>query len=148
MHSTTADETNDARTYSDDESDDGRPSAELLEGDRGILEEEEERERLLMANKSIKAGKQEKAERRTGRRRDRKRRGGHGETSQLMYEMEEGVGASSTSISSNSSESDAQRLLATATQRKASSAIRIIYLILTSTFRPVEHEYGGDSVFT
>jgi predicted AlkP superfamily pyrophosphatase or phosphodiesterase len=132
---------NDGRTYSDDESDDGRPSAELLEGDRGILEDEEERERLLMEKNKIKAGKREKADRRNGRRRDRKRRAGQGETSQLMYEMEEGVGALSTSISSNSSESDEQRLIATATQRKTRrarvwrrlciySAILILFVVL------------------
>jgi hypothetical protein len=111
---------NDGMAYSEDDIDDGRPSAEVLDGDRGILEEEDERERLLMESKGIPAEKREKGDRRKGRRRERKRRGGQEETSQLMYEMEEGVGTSNSSMSRNSSESDEQRLLATNIHRKVS----------------------------
>jgi hypothetical protein len=109
---------------SDDEGYDGRPSGELLAGDHDILDSEDERDRLLtqkdgltgmFGNKGVRIGKlSQKAEK-------RERKKGHNEeTSALMYEMEEGIGQSSTSLRSRrSSESDEQRLLASTAQRKA-----------------------------
>ncbi|KAF2869366.1 alkaline-phosphatase-like protein [Massariosphaeria phaeospora] len=113
------------------EDEDGRPSAEVAPADHDILESEDERERLLMeqdgrpglfSKKGVKIGKRER-ERKTaasaGARKQRK--GGHDEeeSSALMYEMEEGIGASSASVSRHSSESDEQRLIATTAKRKA-----------------------------
>jgi hypothetical protein len=110
---------------SDDERYDGRPSGELSEGDHDILESEDERERLLskdngaksiLGRKSsgVKVGKWDK-------RKEMKERGkgGNEESSALMYELEEGIGPSSTSLRSRrSSESDEQRLLAIRSQKK------------------------------
>jgi len=98
---------------------DGRPSGELSDGDHDILEEEEERERLLITREGIQIGKRTKAEQSIKKGRG-KRRGGQEEASHLMYEMEEGHAASTLSVSRGSSESDEQRLIATATQRKVS----------------------------
>ncbi|PSN59552.1 Phosphodiest-domain-containing protein [Corynespora cassiicola Philippines] len=103
----------------------GRPSSELSDGDHDILESEDERERLLTKQdgltglfnkKSVKIGKREPESDKTAKER---KRGQNEESSALMYEMEEGIGVSSTSVSRNSSESDEQRLLATSVQRKA-----------------------------
>jgi hypothetical protein len=108
---------------SDDERYDGRPSGELSEGDHDILESEDERERLLTKDKGIlgrkgsgvKVGKWDKKKEMKER-----RKGGNEESSALMYEMEEGIGASSTSLRSRrSSESDEQRLLAIRSQKQA-----------------------------
>jgi hypothetical protein len=109
---------------SDDEGYDGRPSGELLAGDHDILDSEDERDRLLtqkdgltgmFGNKGVRIGKlSQKAEKREWK------KGHNEETSALMYEMEEGIGQSSTSLRSRrSSESDEQRLLASTAQRKA-----------------------------
>ncbi|KAH7069235.1 alkaline-phosphatase-like protein [Paraphoma chrysanthemicola] len=111
----------------DDEGYDGRPSGELLEHDHDILDSEDERDRLLtqkdglpgiFGKKSVKIGKlSRKAEAKAGK------RGQNEESSALMYEMEEGIGHSSTSLRSRrSSESDEQRLLALRTQRKTRKA--------------------------
>ncbi|KAH7124049.1 alkaline-phosphatase-like protein [Dendryphion nanum] len=103
----------------------GRPSSEISEGDHDILESEDERERLLtkqegitglFGQKSVKIGKRESRPTKATR---GHKKGGNGETSSLMYEMEEGIGVSSSSLSRHSSESDEKRLLATSTQRKA-----------------------------
>jgi hypothetical protein len=110
---------------SDDERSDGRPSGELSEGEHDILESEDERERLLSRDNGaknilgrkgsgVKVGKWDKKKEMKER-----RKGGNEESSALMYEMEEGVGASSTSLrSQRSSESDEQRLLAIRSQKK------------------------------
>lgn len=118
----------DERTLYDPESEeegyDGRPSGELMEGDHDILDSEDERDRLLtqkdgltglFGKPAVRIGKpSRKAEMKE------RRRGQNEETSALMYEMEEGVGHSSTSLRSRrSSESDEQRLLASRAQRKA-----------------------------
>jgi hypothetical protein len=118
----------DKRTLSDPESEDdgydGRPSGELLEGDRDILDSEDERDRLLtqkdgitgmFGNKGVRIGRlSRKAEMKE------RKRGRNGESSALMYEMEEGIGQSSPSLRSRrSSESDEQRLHALIAQRKA-----------------------------
>jgi hypothetical protein len=115
----------DERTLYDPESDDdGRPSGELLAGDHDILDSEDERDRLLtqkdglsgmFGKNGVRIGKlSQKAEK-------KERKKGHNEeTSALMYEMEEGIGQSSTSLRSRrSSESDERRLLASTAQRKA-----------------------------
>ncbi|KAH7408259.1 alkaline-phosphatase-like protein, partial [Phaeosphaeria sp. MPI-PUGE-AT-0046c] len=121
----------DERTLYDPESDDdvydGRPSGELLEGDKDILDSEDERERLLthrdgvssmFGKRGVRIGKlSQKAEMKE------RKRGQDEETGALMYEMEEGIGQSSTSLRSRrSSESDEQRLLASRIQRKADKA--------------------------
>lgn len=100
----------------------GRPSSEISDGDHDILESEDERERLLtqddglFSKKSVKIGRQENEK----AKKKRQRKAGASEgTSSLMYEMEEGVGASNSTVSRRSSESDEQRLLATSAQRKA-----------------------------
>ncbi|KAF2707551.1 Phosphodiest-domain-containing protein [Pleomassaria siparia CBS 279.74] len=114
-------------TSDDERYDNGRPSGELSEGDHDILESEDERERLLTVKqegipglfnktKGIKIGRPEKKKASNAKRKERRR--GQTEESTLMYEMEEGVGASSASMSRNSSESDQQRLLATKLNRK------------------------------
>jgi hypothetical protein len=118
----------DERTLYDPDSDedayDGRPSGELLEGDHDILDSEDERDKLLthkdgitgiFGQKRVKIGKlSQKAEMK------KSRRGHNEETSALMYEMEEGIGHSSTSLRSRtSSESDEQRLIALKSQKKA-----------------------------
>jgi hypothetical protein len=109
---------------SDDGGYDGRPSGELSEGDHDILESEDERERLLTEKdglsgvlgrkgSGVKIGEWSKN---MGMKEGRK--GGNEESSALMYEMEEGIGASSTSLRSRrSSESDQQRLLAIRSQK-------------------------------
>jgi hypothetical protein len=109
----------------DDERYDGRPSGELSENDHDILESEDERERLLTQKDGtkdrlgrkgtgVKVGKWDKKQEMKAR-----RKGGNEELSALMYEMEEGIGASSTSLRSRrSSESDEQRLLAIRSQKK------------------------------
>ncbi|KAF1912405.1 alkaline-phosphatase-like protein [Ampelomyces quisqualis] len=112
---------------SDDDAYDDRPSGDLLEGDHDILDSEDEREILLtqkdgitgmFGQNRVKIGKlSQKAEMK------KSRRGHNEETSALMYEMEEGIGHSSTSLrSSGSSESDEQRLIAAKLQRKANKA--------------------------
>ncbi|CAN9319602.1 unnamed protein product [Alternaria alternata] len=110
---------------SDDEAYDGRPSGDLDERDRDILDSEDERERLLTREdggkgilrrkgSGVKVGKWDKKSETKGR-----RKSGNEEASALMYEMEEGIGASSTSFRSRrSSQSDEQRLLASELQRK------------------------------
>jgi len=110
---------------SDDEGYDGRPSGELDERDHDILDSEDERERLLTQKdagkgllgrraSSVKVGKWDKKKEMKER-----RKGGNEESSALMYEMEEGIGASSTSFrSGRSSLSDEQRLPASESQRK------------------------------
>ncbi|KAF2681850.1 Phosphodiest-domain-containing protein [Lentithecium fluviatile CBS 122367] len=111
---------------SDDEIYDGRPSSEVSDGDHDILESEDERERLLtqkegitgMFNKKgVRIGKRERNTPGTVKAKERKR-SSNGETSALMYEMEEGHGVSSSSLSRRSSESDERRLVATKTHRK------------------------------
>ncbi|RAR15027.1 Phosphodiest-domain-containing protein [Stemphylium lycopersici] len=110
---------------SDDEGYDGRPSGELSKNDHDILDSEDERERLLTQSEGgkgilgrkgsgVTVGKWVKDKTKA------RRKGGNGESSALMYEMEEGIGASSTSFRSRrSSESDEQRLLASESQRRA-----------------------------
>ncbi|KAF2790939.1 Phosphodiest-domain-containing protein [Melanomma pulvis-pyrius CBS 109.77] len=115
-------------TSDDERYDDGRPSTELLEGDHDILESEDERERLLTTKqegisglfskkKGVTIGKRAEKKHSSGNKIERKR-GQNEESSSLMYEMEEGIGVSSSSLSRNSSESDQKRLLATTTHRK------------------------------
>ncbi|CAO2656894.1 Nn.00g056970.m01.CDS01 [Neocucurbitaria sp. VM-36] len=121
-----ADERTLCEQTSDDEGYDGRPSGELSEGDHDILESEDERERLLTQKdgrsgifgkrvSGLKIGKRDKKKEMKER-----KKGGNEESSALMYEMEEGIGVSSSSLRSRrSSESDEQRLLAIRSQRKA-----------------------------
>jgi hypothetical protein len=110
---------------SDDEHYDGRPSGELSEGDHDILESEDERERLLTKDNGAKGILGQKGSGvnvggwdKTKEMKERRKRGNE-ESSALMYEMEEGIGASSASLRSRrSSESDEQRLLALRSQKK------------------------------
>jgi hypothetical protein len=111
---------------SDDEGYDGRPSGELSKNDHDLLDSEDEREKLLTQDQGksflgrkgsgVKVGKWVKEKTKA------RRKGGNEESSALMYEMEEGTGASSTSFISRSSESDERRLLASELQRKVSQA--------------------------
>lgn len=108
---------------SEDDGYDGRPSGELLAGDHDILDSEDERDRLLTQEKGFsgvfgkKGVKIGKLSRKSGMK--ERKRDDNEETSALMYEMEEGIGHSSSSLRSRrSSESDEQRLLASRAQRK------------------------------
>ncbi|KAF2847862.1 ectonucleotide pyrophosphatase/phosphodiesterase family member 1 [Plenodomus tracheiphilus IPT5] len=116
----------DERTLHDNTSDsdyDGRPSGDLSDADHDILESEDEREKLLTRKDGIfgrkgsgvrigkLSQKTEMSERKRGRSEEERA---------LMYEMEEGVGQSSTSLRRRKSEeSDEQRLRAIGEQRKA-----------------------------
>ena len=115
----------DERTLCDDDDQD-RPSLEASEGDHDILESEDERERLLtrqeglgalFSNPGVKIGARE-PKRHSPRKRGLRKKNGREETSALMYEMEEGVGGSNSSISRHSSDSDEQRLLKTTTTKR------------------------------
>ncbi|KAF2132716.1 Phosphodiest-domain-containing protein [Dothidotthia symphoricarpi CBS 119687] len=119
-----ADERTLCERASDDESYDGRPSGDLSDADRDILESEDERERLLtqkeglpglsglFKGKGVNIGKRVKQEMRE-RKRDQE-----DESSALMYEMGEGIGASNFDLRSRrSSESDVQRLVANKAQK-------------------------------
>ncbi|KAJ5059590.1 ectonucleotide pyrophosphatase/phosphodiesterase family member 1 [Bipolaris maydis] len=134
---------------SDDEGYNGRPSGELSQNDHDILDSEDEREKLLTQNQGrkgflgrkgsgVKVGKwvKEKAKAR--------RKGSKEESSALMYDMEEGTGASSTSFISRNSESDERRLLANESQRRAQRksmcrriciyiAIIVLFVVLLAT---------------
>ncbi|EUC50966.1 hypothetical protein COCMIDRAFT_21678 [Bipolaris oryzae ATCC 44560] len=134
---------------SDDEGYDGRPSGELSHNDHDILDSEDEREKLLTQNQErtgflgrkgsgVKVGKwaKEKAKAR--------RHGSKEESSALMYDMEEGTGASSTSFIPRNSESDERRLLANESQRRAQRkgiyrrigiyvAIIVLFVVLLAT---------------
>jgi hypothetical protein len=125
-----ADERTLCENASDDEGYDGRPSGDLLDRDHDILDSEDERERLLTQKdglsgmfrkgSGVKIGKPSRKQEMRER-----RQGGDEETSALMYEMEEGIGVSSSSLRSRrSSESDERRLLAVRSQKKASVAYR------------------------
>lgn len=116
-------------TSDDERYDDGRPSGELSAGDHDILESEDERERLLTQkqegisglfskSKGVVIGKPEERKFKNGKRITGRKRAQNEEESSLMYEMEEGGGASGSSLSRNSSESDKQRLLASTIHRK------------------------------
>ncbi|KAF2452471.1 alkaline-phosphatase-like protein [Lineolata rhizophorae] len=137
-------------TSNDDVASAGRPSEELASHDRELLDEEEERERLLTGaqSRSVRqgiqalfaragpggAGNDASARERTGSRREkrsarrkearRKRRGG--EEGELMYEMEEG---GRRSESEASSERDQHRL-GTVMAAKKTRRSRIIRLLL------------------
>jgi hypothetical protein len=124
LDTTSADERTLCEHPSDDDDYSGRPSAEVSDGDHDILESEDERERLLTQKEGIsglfnkKGVRIGKRQRNTPTTKERKR-SSNGETSALMYEMEEGHGMSASSLSHRSSESDERRLLATKTHRKA-----------------------------
>jgi hypothetical protein len=111
---------------SDNDDYDIRPSTELSDGDHDILESEDERERLLTQKEGIsgffssgvKIGKRDGGTKRAEM--TERKRGLDTGTSTPMYDTEEGIGASSSSLlrSRTSSESDEQRLLATRAQKK------------------------------
>lgn len=137
---------------SDDEGYDGRPSGEIMEGDHDILESEDERERLLtqkeglsgmFSKKSVNIGKlSRKAEKKA------RMKAGDEESSALMYEMEEGIGHSSTSLRSRrSSESDEQRLLASRAQKKASQTYACANKA-DDMYRHTKHAYVVRCVYT
>ncbi|KAF1975374.1 Phosphodiest-domain-containing protein [Bimuria novae-zelandiae CBS 107.79] len=113
----------DERTLIDPLSDDERYGSEVSDGDydHDILESEDEREKLLtrkdgiFGNKGIRIGRRD----RNAPTKQRGKRGHNDELSALMYEMEEGVGASSSSFERRSSESDERRLLAAGTHRQS-----------------------------
>ena len=120
-----ADERTLCEHVSDNEDYGERPSGEFSEGDHDILESEDERERLLTQKDSVsglfgRKGSTVKIGQR-GKKMEMQERskGGNDESSALMYEMEEGIGASRTSLRSRrSSDSDEQRLLAIRSQRR------------------------------
>ncbi|KAJ4296225.1 hypothetical protein N0V90_006270 [Kalmusia sp. IMI 367209] len=131
---------------SDDEGYDGRPSSEISVGDHDILESEDERERLLtqkegisglLNKKGIRIGKRDRHAPTKVKAKERKR-GHNDESSALMYEMEEGIGVSSSSLSRRSSESDERRLLAATshrqTRKKRIWRRVIIYLSIAGLF--------------
>lgn len=91
----------DERTLYDPNSDDeapydGRPSGDFSEGDNGILESEDEREKLLMGRKGVKIGKRK--EMKEVKRGKSGRRGAEEESASLMYEMDGGIEGSSESL--------------------------------------------------
>lgn len=119
---------------SDNESYDGRPSGELSDADNDILASEDEREQLLtqkeglsgfLKAKGVDVGKRLKREMRE------LKRGQRDESSELMYEMGQDVGASNFDLRSRrSSESDGQRLLAMKMQRKVCSVDVYVYVYM------------------
>jgi hypothetical protein len=122
-----ADEPTLYKPTSDDEGYAGRPSEELPESDHDILESEDERDRLLTQEDGVSgiSGKQGvkigKLSQKAGKKPPK--RGQNEEESGLMYEMEEGIGQSSTSLNPRrSSESDEQRLLALRAHKKVHQA--------------------------
>lgn len=139
---------------SDDGDYDGRPSGDFTDGDRDILESEDEREKLLTRQEGrsalfgrkgsgVKIGKLSKKVEMKER-----KKGGEGESSALMYEMEEGIGASSPSLRSRrSSESDEQRLLAIRSQRKACLTCTLIDAA-DAVYRHEPVVYGGGYAYT
>lgn len=133
---------------------DGRPSGELSDGDHDILESEDEREELLTQKdglssmlgrkgSGVKVGKWDKKK---GFKECRK--GGNEESSALMYEMEEGIGASNTSLRSRrSSESDEQRLFA----MRAAKQVCQIYACangVNEDYRHTERALSGEWQYT
>jgi hypothetical protein len=112
----------DEHTLIDPLSDDERHGSEVSDGDYDgdILESEDEREKLLtrkeglFGNSGVRIGKRD----RNAPTRQKGRKGYDDESSALMYEMEEGVGTSSSSIGRRSSEIDERRLLAAGTHRQ------------------------------
>lgn len=127
---------------SDSDLHNGRPPNDLSDNDHDILESEDEREKLLTRNDGVLGQKGSNV--RIGKWSQKKemserKRGGSEEERALMYEMEEGVGDSSTSLRARKSEeSDEQRLHAIGEQRKA-KRIRIwrrigIYTAIVALF--------------
>ena len=129
-----------------DHYEDGRPSSEVVERDYKILDEEDERERLLArgggsggfpllfnggdtSGDKVKIGKRERRKLKREARRDRKH-GRPGEASELMYEMEEGGRRSESESSRNSSESDQQRLGAVLGQKTVSISGTVTWSLL------------------
>lgn len=120
LDSNSADERTLYEYTSDDE---GYQPSVASDGDHDLLESEDERERLLMQKEgiglfkknSIRIGKGDRNDAKKSEMKERKRRT-NGESSALMYEMEE------ASLSRHSSESDEQRLLATKTHRRVGLA--------------------------
>ena len=123
----------DERTLCDNTSDDeGYNPSEVSDGDHDILESEDERERLLTQKegfsslfnkKGVRIGKRQRDAPRAAQMKERKR-SSNGETSALMYEMEEGGhDLSTSSLERRSSEEDEKRVLATKSHRKVSCAI-------------------------
>ena len=111
---------------SEDESFDSRPSLDAPDSDHDLLASEDEREQLLTRKegftglfnkKSIRIGKRDHNTPVKAKSKERKRRSNE-ETSALMYEMEEGVGMSNSSLSLRPSEPN-ERRLQKAAQRKA-----------------------------
>ncbi|KAF2270588.1 Phosphodiest-domain-containing protein [Lojkania enalia] len=116
-------------TSDDENHEDGRPSAEISERDHDLLESEDERERLLTQKDGISRLFKQAAmfgkgghKQASPKAKPAKTKNQHGESSSLMYEMEERVGLSSSSASRDSSESDERRMLATTIRRKARRA--------------------------
>jgi hypothetical protein len=123
----------DERTLYEPSDDEGYNPSEVSDGDHDILESEDERERLLTQKegfsglfnkKGVRIGKRASrdAPRRVQKEKERER-GTDGETSALMYEMEEGVGVSRGSLENRSSDEDARRMLATTSHWKVCCAI-------------------------
>jgi hypothetical protein len=151
--------------HSDDEDyDDGRPSAEMAPHDREILEEEEERENLLSRGGSagkfpalfrpskdnrdaVKIGALERKRLRREARRERKG-ARNGESSELMYEMEEGVGQSDSDLSRDSSLSDQQRLNALLVNKKVCLSDAVYRIETNSHIRRAGPVYGNESAYT
>ncbi|KAI9825292.1 MAG: hypothetical protein M1832_001326 [Thelocarpon impressellum] len=114
-------------------------SLEIAEHDRSVLEQEEEREKLLVAGESptglgrifsggfsngsrVKVGKRQrrKEKRREKRRSKRERSRGDGEDGALMYEMEEGgLRSDDSSVSSDASSDLDRRKLDTVFERRS-----------------------------
>jgi len=123
-----------------------RDSTEVAAHDQDLLDEEEEREKLLTAGRNgevrksfftrnqgdPKSSKGKRTPRRQGirsrKRRGKSRRGGNDEEGELMYEMEEGGGGNddiSSQASSSSADRDKLNLQTPSTSRVSSAGVNI-----------------------
>ena len=112
----------DERTLIDPLSDDEHYGSDISDGDYDddILESEDEREKLLtrkdgiFGNNGVRIGKRDC----NAPTKQKGKKDYDDESSALMYEMEEGVGTSSSSVGRRSSENDERRLLAAGMHRQ------------------------------
>ena len=157
------DDASSLRTLSDQDSDSeddevlhgAQNSLEIAEHDRGVLEEEEEREKLLASGSSIeglrrifsgglsngsrvKIGKSEKIKRRRERRERRAHKGrlmaGHGEEGEMMMEMEQGGFRSEDDTGSSDESSELDRRKYQDVFGKKSKPSRCCILIFVFSF--------------
>lgn len=130
-----------------------RTTLELSQHDRTVLEEEEERERLLVKKSptdglrrifghengsSVRIGKRERRrQRRLQRRAEQiKRMGDKGEEEGLMFEMEEGTFHDDASSQSSGTSSDLVHVTSDSRNYKSVCPLLVSFLSLVSAFMP------------